>query len=208
MTREINSLARQQIVEAKTIYAHPSILKLSGAIWETQKGSAASFTTLLSVQRQGAEIDSLLSRSICDLPLHPRLSLSSISPKMITVVLTGSTGGLGTYLLATLLESKNVAHVYCLNRSANISARQKDLLSIQGLPSTLPASRVTFLHSSLAHEDLGLCYEDYSKLLSHTTHIIHAAWPVNFAQPLSYFENNHPRRTKSCHLVPTRYTSS
>ncbi|WP_223715478.1 SDR family oxidoreductase, partial [Streptococcus pneumoniae] len=34
-----------------------------------------------------------------------------------TVLLTGSTGTLGTYLLDTLLQDPSVTHIYCLTRS-------------------------------------------------------------------------------------------
>jgi FlaA1/EpsC-like NDP-sugar epimerase len=47
----------------------------------------------------------------------PRINASSEDlPSSHTVLLTGSTGTLGTYILDALLEDTSVAHIHCLNR--------------------------------------------------------------------------------------------
>ncbi|KAI6085965.1 acetyl-CoA synthetase-like protein [Hypoxylon rubiginosum] len=109
-----------------------------------------------------------------------------------SVVLTGTTGSLGTYLLAALqaLPSTRVRRIFCLNRAADASAKQSAALKSRGLPPAQEVSgRVVFFTTpDLSAPYLGLKPADYDLLLSETTDIIHNAWPVNFLLPLKSFE--------------------
>ncbi|KAI1135705.1 acetyl-CoA synthetase-like protein [Hypoxylon sp. FL0543] len=109
-----------------------------------------------------------------------------------TVVLTGSTGSLGTYLLAALqaLPESRVRRIFCLNRAADAPAKQAAALKSRGLPPADEASgRVVFLTvPDFGAPLLGLARADYDALLHEATAIIHNAWPVNFLLPLRSFE--------------------
>lgn len=109
-----------------------------------------------------------------------------------SVVLTGTTGSLGTYLLAALqaLPPTRIRRVFCLNRAPDAPAKQAAALKSRGLPPAQEAGgRVVFLtvpDFGAAH--LGLKPDDYDTLLAEATDIIHNAWPVNFLLPLKSFE--------------------
>ncbi|CAO1601145.1 hypothetical protein XANCAGTX0491_004809 [Xanthoria calcicola] len=111
----------------------------------------------------------------------------SVSTKRMTVVLTGSTGSLGSYLLETLSLNKNVLHIICLNRSATAAERQHQTGSKRGL-SPIDPQRVEFLQADLSKPQLGLDITLYERLRTTVTHVIHNQWPVNFNWALSSFE--------------------
>jgi thioester reductase-like protein len=103
------------------------------------------------------------------------------------VVLTGSTGSLGTHLLETLLENPTTSHVYCLNRRENAPEIHETKAKATGFQLGQHRDRVSFLHPALGQPNLGLAEETYEVLRSTATLIIHNAWPVNFIMPLKTF---------------------
>jgi hypothetical protein len=108
-----------------------------------------------------------------------------------TILLTGSTGSLGSYILKTLLTNPSI-DVICLNRSSAVTARSKYLASLRQVDGLAPEAaaylatsyeqqgRLTFLQAKIQDPKLGLSNEQYAKLLGETTAIIHNAFPVNF----------------------------
>ncbi|KGO66718.1 Male sterility, NAD-binding [Penicillium italicum] len=109
----------------------------------------------------------------------------------ITVILTGSTGELGTFLLHQMLQDPSVLQIYCLNRTSDAAERQRAAMKRRRLQSAwlTDTSRVKFLKSSLDQENLGLELADYNLLLLQADVIVHNAWSVNFNQSLSTFES-------------------
>ena len=105
-----------------------------------------------------------------------------------TVILTGSTGSLGTYILATLqqLPLDKVAKVYCLNRSKDGREKQNAALSLRGIP-PLQDDRFIFLEAKYDSPRFGLGTEIFDQLLAEVTVVIHNAWPVNFVLPGDHF---------------------
>ncbi|KAF8887098.1 hypothetical protein BD779DRAFT_1611593 [Infundibulicybe gibba] len=107
------------------------------------------------------------------------------------VLLTGSTGSLGCFLLAKLANDPLVSKVVCLNRragSSDIRQRQMELMSKRGATMSSEAWNKVILHEAeMSQFDFGLTDAEHSELL-HVTHIIHNAWPVNFNRNLSSFE--------------------
>ncbi|KAI3320299.1 acetyl-CoA synthetase-like protein [Xylariaceae sp. AK1471] len=104
-----------------------------------------------------------------------------------TIVLTGSGGSLGSYILSALLVREDVKKVYCLNRSSDAQAEQKSSFKAKGLP-LLPLERARFLQANLAEPNLGLTDDEYASLTLESTTIIHNAYPVNFLMPVESFE--------------------
>ncbi|KAL8680911.1 MAG: hypothetical protein Q9186_002923 [Xanthomendoza sp. 1 TL-2023] len=102
------------------------------------------------------------------------------------VVLTGATGGLGSHIVSQLSRESSVSRVYCLLRGSDPLQRLRNSLEERKLD--LQDSKVTALTSDLSQPYLGLEEADYSEIQSSATHIIHAAWPVNFQLALPSFE--------------------
>ncbi|KAL8707032.1 MAG: hypothetical protein Q9225_007868, partial [Loekoesia sp. 1 TL-2023] len=103
-----------------------------------------------------------------------------------TVVLTGATGGLGSQLLSKLSFDRSVSKIYCLLRGSEPLQRLRESLHNRNLEFQI--SKVTALTSDLSSPTFGLDDTTYSEIQSSATHIIHAAWPVNFQLTLASFE--------------------
>lgn len=104
------------------------------------------------------------------------------------VVLTGSTGVLGSHLLHELLHDDSVLQIYCFNRAVDSKALQAQHSQDQGLPANFDPARVTFLTADLSSPNFGLGDSPIlEEIAARVTHIIHNAWPVDFNLPLAAF---------------------
>ncbi|KAL9080499.1 MAG: hypothetical protein Q9157_000733 [Trypethelium eluteriae] len=99
-----------------------------------------------------------------------------------TVLLTGSTGTLGSHLLDQLVRHPAVHKIICLNRAADGGATQQaSAMASRGLaPPTSYAAKTEFHHLDASQPMLGLSADVYARLLSEADRMILAAWPVNF----------------------------
>ncbi|KAG0691850.1 putative aminoadipate reductase [Suillus ampliporus] len=109
------------------------------------------------------------------------------------VILTGSTGGLGSYLLSSLLQREDVSVVYAFNRpskdATSIEQRQKSGFEGRGLDLILLQSeKLVHVETDTSQEDLGLDKELYQKICASVTIIIHNAWRLDFNLGLSSLE--------------------
>lgn len=149
-------------------------------------------------------LDHFVDKYTADLP--PSLIDTLKSPSKHTVILTGSTGYLGTYILNRLLQDPNVTHVYSLNRSTDAYTRTKVSFEQRGLNfSPAVRSKVTFWPAQFGEERLGLDENKYNELRLSVDLIIHNAWKVDFNHALESFEDTHIRGIRR--LVDFSYTS-
>jgi thioester reductase-like protein len=104
------------------------------------------------------------------------------------IVLTGSTGADGSFVLDELIQQKSVAHVYCLNRATDSKSVQQARNTDSGLPTTFCEDKITFLTADLSKSALGLETTVLEEICSSTTRIIHKAWPVDFNRAIFSFK--------------------
>lgn len=157
-------------IDPQVIYNNPSIDKLEMVF---EQGNTAS-TASLSHQET---LDSLLSQ-YAPYPEKPN-----------TVLLTGSTGSLGFYLLIALLQDPSVNRIILLNRSKNAQERCREFLEARGLE--LETRKATFLTCNFSQPRFGIEDADYDDLADSVTHIIHNAWDVNFNRSAASFGPTH-----------------
>ena len=159
-----------------TIYHHPTMQQLTNIIGDflNKKGIADD----KSPGARATRLEELLNAYTQDLPRGSRHS-SSKPTSEVTVALTGSTGSLGTSILAALLKNSNVTRILCLNRSPKAKERQESSLKSQGVLK-LDWSRLDFMTINLGRPNLGLSPTDYALLAGTVDIIIHNAWRVDF----------------------------
>ncbi|MCJ1330754.1 hypothetical protein MMC10_007441 [Thelotrema lepadinum] len=165
------------------IYSNPTANQLARALRSlaSQPDDAAS-----QEKARLENMQSFLDKYSSELPkTKGREQLTT--PGKFSVVLTGSTGSLGSYLLDSLLHSDKVSHIYCLNRSRDGHDRQVKASSSRSL-SLDWGDRVSFLHADLSQTTLGLSPSDYSTLQSSTSLIIHNQWQVDFNLAIASFK--------------------
>ena len=181
ITRRINKSLGESL-EVKDIYERQNIQDIAGAIAKdgpSPKGEDSS------VDKMKTLVNDLSSSIILNArPAEPL-------PEKATVILTGSTGSLGTYILDSLLRSPHIAKIYCLNRSQDAQQRQLTKLEDYGLTTRIASTKCTWLKCDLASPGLGVSKRHYRELLDTATTIVHNAWEVNFNLPLSSFERDH-----------------
>lgn len=137
-----------------------------------------------------------------------------VEKKAWTVILTGSTGSLGSHILEKLLRHPSVSKVVCLNRSADAEAKWKKTILNRNLSTRMSdPGRVQFFQTTnMGARCLGLEENVYQDLLQSVTHVILNAWPVNFNLSVVSFEKVHiasvrrfadfsVRSSKSAHIV-------
>lgn len=90
----------------------------------------------------------------------------------LVVVLTGSTGSLGSYILDDLTKTEAVSEVWCLNRTDDAETRQRTANARRGLVTDFASHGVHFRQAALSEERLGLNAADYAYLAQHVTHIL------------------------------------
>jgi thioester reductase-like protein/acyl-CoA synthetase (AMP-forming)/AMP-acid ligase II len=201
-------------ITARTIYSNPTVKSLAAAI---KKSLAQDLTPPTPVDEVAdvlrsyqSKIDALLlqeSESIKDDAVSNGASsgvdgnssgetqalsfpvASSAFQENGSILLTGSTGALGSHLLNLLLEN-GPRRIVCLNRSTDSRSLQITRNESRGLPTAFPDDRVIFLSGNLASPNFGLSTSEFEDLQDSVTHVIHSAWPVNFNNSLqSYTES-------------------
>ncbi|KAE8150923.1 hypothetical protein BDV25DRAFT_139358 [Aspergillus avenaceus] len=108
-----------------------------------------------------------------------------------TILLTGSTGSFGSYLLDVFLRNPSIRKVYCLNSSPD--ALHKQMLSFEERDLNVEAlsrARVEFLATTLEDEQLGLSRDKYEEISDAIDAIVHNAWKVDFNLPVQSFTNH------------------
>ncbi|KAJ6103833.1 NRPS-like enzyme [Penicillium sp. IBT 16267x] len=169
------------------IYSHPTVAGLTHALCNLHQNLEES----TEVKNQGLiqERDQLLQQLIGQIDIPKAQWPTQVTSTAQTVILTGSTGHLGTYMLDALLKSPGVKHVYCLNRDDRACDRQQERGTAYGLsPLAKAQGRVTFWKADLSQADLGLQPEQLQELQQSATLVIHNAWPVNFNLSLASFK--------------------
>ena len=157
-----------KLISPRTVYSNPTILKLAASIqYMAEHGDTAAEG--LEVERV-KKMEGLLETYSQGLP-QPRNRTTPRQQQGLTIVLTGSTGSLGSYLLDCLLTNTQVKKVICLNRGADSETKQKNSNKSRGL-TTEWRERVHFLSTDLSKPDLGLGPDEYNMLVKQASAII------------------------------------
>lgn len=181
LSRDLKAIGVENAAPSR-VYSNPSVELLARSVLRNED-SDHDRLQLMASTLQGYEdnIDGLLKTLG-----GPRSDVNQ--PESEVVILTGSTGAVGSHILHEILHNKAISHVYCLNRSSDSRAVQESRNSERGIPTEFPSARVTFLTADLCKPNFGLESTVYNTILSTTTQIIHNAWPVNFNQRLQSFQ--------------------
>ncbi|KAF7309227.1 Acetyl-CoA synthetase-like protein [Mycena kentingensis (nom. inval.)] len=147
-----------------------------------------------------AKVATAIARHTAELPVHqPPSSSSEGSVSKVegdVYAVTGTTGSLGSFFVASLLGRREVRKVYLLNRkSAFKTAAQRHEAAFRdrglddvALNDAVNSGRAVYLDIALGEPNLGLADSVYDELRKELTHIVHCAWMVNFNLILDSFE--------------------
>jgi thioester reductase-like protein len=192
LTNALNKAIHGASVTAPIIYSNPSIKQLAEAL--SQNVSNPSVKQATPPTRE-EKMDKMVRKYTHDMVRHAGSANAPKRPSKQTVVITGSTGSLGTHMLEQLLNSSGVEKVYCMNRSDNAESRQKDSFDKYHHDST-NFTKAEFLKADFGSDKFGLSDETYARLLETVTVFIHAAWSVDFNLSLESYEATHIAGTR------------
>ncbi|KAK6592156.1 thioester reductase domain-containing protein [Botrytis cinerea] len=189
-----NNLTPDSISPA-SVYSNPSLVELSEFLYKTADLAPEDpDSAYQSADPNEKEIknpkltamESLFQEFVSTLPVESKPRVTPVTTGT-TVLLTGTTGSLGSYLLNEMNNDPNVAHIYALDRSAGGAEKYQQAIAARGL-SPIDPERVTFLKADLSDSQLGVGQENYTKILENVTHVLHCQWPVNFNWTLNSFK--------------------
>lgn len=186
LVRKLKQSLAMSSIALSTIYTNPSVDSLTDAIIQLSDQTRTSETSSKQEHLQGRKALFEEYRAKMDrISLRPE---TRVKYDQDVVILTGSTGALGSYFLDNLLRNPAVARVICLNRAQDPMSLQIKRNAGRGLadPRTF-GNRVSFFTADLVQERFGLSNQVFDTLLADTTLVIHNAWPVNFNLSLPSF---------------------
>ncbi|KAJ7573570.1 hypothetical protein C8J56DRAFT_982554 [Mycena floridula] len=162
------------------IYQHPSIDAIAYALFDSGESSAIT-------------IQSMLNKYSKQLVRKTPKGHSFSRVRGCDVVLTGSTGSLGSRILALLIRRLEVKNIYCLNRAhaggTSLLERHKSSFVKLGLDTHLLQSpKIHFILANLVERDLGIDSDVMKQIQASSFMIIHVAWRLDFNLTLASFE--------------------
>ncbi|KAL7912466.1 hypothetical protein GGI35DRAFT_252691 [Trichoderma velutinum] len=170
-------------VAARTIYANPTIRGLAHYLFSTAISGQNDDDT--SAKEISAMVD-IISKYSADLP-PPNMDQLFPMDEAQNVIITGTTGSLGAYMLDRLIRNPRVAKVIAFNRGEDGGrSRQPAYSAARGLSTNF--SKVEFLGVDLSKPYFNLAQSKYNNILGTADRIIHNAWPVNFNISVNSFE--------------------
>ncbi|KAF8871770.1 putative aminoadipate reductase [Infundibulicybe gibba] len=171
------------------LYSNPTVDRLSAVISKV----VATPNLRIDAQDQTLEIAQMIERYDFGLPLTKLANLGPLDIPAV-VLLTGSTGNLGSQILVNLLIDDRVGRVYAFNRSsttASMLKRHEARFIDRGLDlGLLSSDKLVFLSGDGSKPQLALDKHVYEKLRNSVTLIIHNAWRLDFNLTLASFEPN------------------
>ncbi|KAK1533983.1 thioester reductase domain-containing protein [Colletotrichum paranaense] len=173
-------------IATRVIYAHPTPRQLAAYLMDRVSKNTSSDSNGDSENHDIHAMEAQLQKYTRDLPKSSAGSKPAPNDKGQTVLVTGTTGALGSYLLDFMEHNPAVSKVVCLNRSDDSGKRQVKMSAERGLATTW--KKAEFLCVDMSKSNLGLEPEVYDRLLKEADRIIHNAWPVNFNISVETFE--------------------
>ena len=156
-------------ISANFVYQNPTVSALGRFIHDlTSTGVSRQLDNTVK------EMKDLVDKYIKDFPAHK--PADGVTSQADTVLITGTTGAIGSNALAELYKSPNVAKIVVLARKSPtpISVRQRKALEDRGLdPSIVDSSKITLLEGDPALLSFGLGDDVLLELKSSITHILH-----------------------------------
>lgn len=173
----LDSLGATRISQVVRPYASVSQMQLLGGLsWKhLEERIKKQLTGEDSVLRRSPIDDVLEMMAQYSKEFTPHTGVDPL-PSHEVVLLTGTTGTIGSNVLVQLVADPKVGKVYCFNRQSStpLDARQRIVLRDRGLdPSVVDSPKVILLEGTVSQQKLGLADDLYEELRTSITHVIH-----------------------------------
>ncbi|SFR98129.1 non-ribosomal peptide synthetase [Anaeromicropila populeti] len=138
------------------------------------------------------KIQDIVLEKIQDNVLEEETTLNSSWYNPEKILLTGSTGFLGSHLLADIMKTYNNAKVYCLIRGSEKEDSKNKLLRVlerNKIDYSQFVHRIELVNGDLGAHNLGLTKQQFNQLAEEMDIIFHCGAYVNFAYPYEVLKN-------------------
>ncbi|KAG6861818.1 hypothetical protein C0995_011700 [Termitomyces sp. Mi166 len=180
-----------QNLDQNLVYNIPTIKGLSAYVVTSSPGLEQATQSLTGTNL----IEELIAKYSANLGPLENSSTSLAQETALVVLLTGSTGHLGSQILANLLKEDRITRIYAFNRniqkSKSLLDRHVEKFADIGIdPSLLESEKLTFVTGDATRPDLGIETELYREISSSVNVVIHNAWRIDFNLALLSYEPN------------------
>ena len=145
-------------VSSLLVYENPTIEDLTSFLLRRVSGFADTDTA----EDRYLHISQLVDRFSSGFPCHVPAATAPHDPHMFSFLITGTTGSLGSHVLASLARRSDVHKVYCFNRPADgldPIQRQQIAFTTRGIDQNIldeAAAKIEIMYVDLSSPDLGL----------------------------------------------------
>ena len=195
LTRHLKARLASLDIIVNMIYRCPSVSALTQAIMEmaSHEGISHADQERFRVER----ISSVLERHINTIDsLGEKQNANVEDPaarrgpsRNVQVLLTGSSGFVGSHVLRSLVREPTVTRIFCLSRPRKETASRKSQMRSERVVEPAQDRKVVQLGGELDREEFGMRPIQYQELRNSINMIIHAAWAVDFNLGLSAYED-------------------
>ncbi|QRW09278.1 AMP binding enzyme [Ceratobasidium sp. AG-Ba] len=179
---------RESKIDQQTVFQRPSIQQLTRHIISLSSSSQSADPAEL----HKAALTAIRNMIDKHTPTRPACTPQVLRPTGERIVLTGTTGALGSHILVQLLQNDKVERVWALNRkprNGDVMSRQRLSFEDKSLDvGLLESEKLVLLEAELTKSGLGLASSMLDEIRTTATAIIHNAWQVNFNLTLQSFE--------------------
>ena len=151
------------------VYSFPTVTKTTAFLCSLATSDSVGLA--MYEETHLSKVEAMLDKYTEKLPKTGHLRTRCMT-EPFAVILTGSTGSLGSYLLDTLMTQARVSKIYCLNRSADARSKQAKSNQARGLLTDWSLKNVEFVHADLSLPLFGLDESIYSQMLQSVNYII------------------------------------
>ncbi|KAL0943077.1 male sterility protein [Colletotrichum truncatum] len=174
-------------IRARDLYSHPSSYRLAGHILQAAANNKDDDDA--GISSQDYKTMDYLYKKMTENLVVAKPGRVEPAKEQQTVILTGSTGNMGCYLLDEMVRNPYIKSIICFNRSNDGGVeKQAKAMEKRGLSHPTESGKVEFFRTNLAQHNMGLSEDILARLLKETDRIVHNAWAVNFNMPLEAFE--------------------
>ncbi|KIJ30734.1 hypothetical protein M422DRAFT_783906 [Sphaerobolus stellatus SS14] len=184
--RQVAPTSTVQKITSNFVYQQPTVDALFQFVANASQQKDTDIQGDLEVDRK-RHLQNLVHKYTQNWPVH-KPAQPPIEAESEVVLLTGSTGGLGSQILAQLVTLSSVTRIYAFNRPSKKASHQRHIKAFTdrgNLLSLLNFEKIVYIEGDTAVEGFSIEPELFHKAL---TIIIHNAWRVDFNLSLASFE--------------------
>jgi hypothetical protein len=171
----LHALRNSRQIDIKTIpgtfvYSHPTLRLLADLLTKLAAGLVSEPE---EITHRADAMETMVNKYVQGYPQHRG---TDEKPKAQAVLVTGTTGALGSHLLEHLVGLPEVSTVYAFNRHASTNIRERHRISLSRNaidPQLLDSPKLKLLEGDLSALQFGLTPEEFEALRANVTFILH-----------------------------------